>query len=87
MDMERGKIPSPGVLKIGLIRGLNIFPIISINPNEINNSEIIKKGSKEGKMTLNHIRAPWLADCIDTKGLDIIPWRIIKSTNKKGIFE
>jgi len=84
--MDSGKIPSPEVLKIGSIIGFNSLPKISINPRPMSISEIIKKGSREGKIILNHTRIPWLADCKDKLGLDIMPNKRPRSKSRKNIF-
>jgi hypothetical protein len=52
--ITNAKAPSPGILNIILIRGLNMLPRKLTTPNPINISAHIKNGNRAGHTTLNH---------------------------------
>src|SRR5699024_2001160 len=52
------KLPTPGTLNNGRIMGSNKTPKKCTTPNEINNSAVIKNGSREGNTISHHILSP-----------------------------
>ncbi|MFA7573466.1 MAG: hypothetical protein WCY24_07075, partial [Lutispora sp.] len=77
----KAKAPSPGILNIMLISGLNMLPMKLTTPNPINISTQIKKGNKAGQTTLNQRSKPSNEALYASSG-NIIMLDIIKRNNK-----
>src|SRR5690606_24911908 len=64
--------PTPGTPNNGLINGSRSTPMNLTTPNPINNSEITKKGKRDGNTISHHICKPDMDASTDSLGRDII---------------